>query len=693
MAASESFFQRLTRLFRSGPAIQRRVKGYDTRSYYNSQLIQGNYGYRASAPFGFGRENSPFSVLGSYGILDRMARYAEFSEMEYTPEIATAMDIYADEIVGGDDRGKSFHIYSNNAEIKRTLDDLFYDVLNVEFNLKTWCRNLIKYGDFFLYNEVMPDIGIINVTPMSVNEVEREEGFDPEDPYAVRFKWLTRGNKYLENWQVSHFRILSNDLFLPYGTSVLESARRIWRQLTMLEDAMLVYRVVRSPERRVFYIDVGNIDPNDVPSYMEAAKATLRSRGVMDKETGREDQRLNAMSVLDDYFIPVRGNQQGTKVETLAGATHATATEDVEYIQSKMFAALKVPKPYMNFDENLSAKASLSQMDVRFSRTIQSFQKIIIAELNKVAMIHLFSKGFDGADLINFELKLSNPSSVALQQKLELWDVKFATGGSAKETGLVDTLWIQKNILELTEEEINSIKKGLRTDRLAEMELEALEPVEYDYSQPAKTTDPFDPTNYEVPGSDVPKEPMPDDNDPETHSSDVGLSNFRSYDEEGNQVVVDLEPGRTPIRATPFLTRHKRNRKRRVGVSKGRFNTAMPDIAAMLSPKNKYTKDIYGQKTESVEKAEEVLKDYSIQIDPNFGREMQSMFEKMRSTLGIGKSDLLTEQDEIELEIETAEDEDALILEVTNNQIDLEEESELETIEESSLAEVFNADD
>jgi hypothetical protein len=623
------------------------------------------------------------------------------SEMEYTPEIATAMDIFSDEIIGGDDRGKAFHIFSNNQQIKDALDDLFYDVLNVEFNLKTWTRNLLKYGDFFLYNEVMPDIGVINVTPIAVNELEREEGFDLEDPYAVRFKWLTRGNKYLENWQVSHFRILSNDLFLPYGTSVLEAARRIWRQLVMLEDSMLVYRIVRSPERRVFYIDVGNIDPNDVSGYMEAAKSSLRSRGQVDKETGREDLRLNAMSVLDDYFIPVRGTQQGTRVETISGAAHATATEDVEYIQRKLFAALKVPKPYMNFDENLSAKASLSQMDVRFSRTVQSMQKIILAELNKLAMIHLFSKGFDGADLVNFELKLSNPSSVALQQKLELWSVKFDTGAAAKESGLVDTTWVQKEILQLTDGEIEEIAKGLHKDKIKEMELDGLEVEEFDYAAPAKTTDAFDPTNYEVPGEDVQKDPVEIDS---TESSDIGLGAFRTHDPDGNSVVIDLDTGNTPIKATPFLTRNKRNRKRRVGVGRGRDNTAMPNLSAMLSPQNKYTKDIYGRKHESVDrktqKENELLADYTIKIDPKFGREFKSILTKLESRLDSvrSKREVLGEDIDIDIDLdEFIDHEDAIILELTDpnrsGSIDSnDEDGDDETVDETSLSEVFNED-
>jgi hypothetical protein len=670
-------------------------------------MMQGNYGYRASAPFGFGRENSPFSILGSYGILDRMARYAEFSEMNYQPEISTALDLFAEETVGGDDRGKCFHIYSDSNEIKSALDELFYDVLNVEFNLKPWVRNLVQYGDFFLYNEVHPEDGVINVIPIPVNEIEREEGFDIEDPYAVRYKWLTRGSKYLENWQITHLRLLGNDLFLPYGTSMLESSRRTWRQLMMLEDSMLVYRVVRSPERRVFYIDVGNIEPNDVPNYMEAAKATLRSRDILDKSTGREDHRLNALAMTDDYFIPVRGPSAGTRVDTLQGGQNTTAIEDVEYIQRKLFAGLKVPKPYLNFDENLSAKASLAQMDVRFSRTIQSLQKVIVAEMNKLAMIHLFSMNFDGQDLVNFELKLSNPSSVALQQKLELWSVKMDIAGAAKETKLVDERWIQRNILELTDPEVSDIETGLRKDRYREMEIEGLETVEEDETQPAKTTDLFDPTNYKMIGGDVPKAPPAeegDDSSPISATLDrvngeeafiLGIEN--SEKEAAEEASAPIEPTQP---STPYLNRHEKNRKRRVGAGRGRDNTAMPNLAAMLSPKNKYNRDIHGQRTEG---AEYTLKkvlidddnyDHLIEIEPTIGREMQSRLRRLEAALGpkriISNKNLLAEEIEIdfdEFEINQEEDELIVIEEIIKSK---DSDEEIETIEEKTLTEILN---
>lgn len=635
---------------------------------------------------------------------------SEFSEMDYTPELATAMDIYSDEVVGGDDKGKSFHIYSENEQIKNALDELFYDVLNVEFNLKPWVRNLVKYGDFFLFNEVLPDIGVINVFPIPVSEVEREDGFDPVDPYATRFKWITRGNKYLENWQVSHFRLLSNDLFLPYGTSILESARRSWRQLTMLEDAMLTYRVVRSPERRVFYIDVASVPPNDVDSYMEAVKSTLRTQTHTDRQTGREDLRYNAQSMLDDYFIPIRGDKQGTKIDTLSGGVHVSATEDVEYIQKKLFAAVKVPKPYLNFDENLSAKASLAQMDIRFSRTIGGIQKVMIAELNKLAMIHLFVKGFDGADLINFELKLSSPSSVAIQQKLELMSVKFDTAGTAKDTGLVDERWIQKNILELTPTEIEGIESGLRRDKIKEKELDDLELTPMDPSAPPKTTDIFDVSNYDSPASNVPKTPMPDDkfDTPEKKRSPLVSKNDPV---DVNPFSVELDNASVPVKSTPFINRHRKNRSRRVGQSTGRQATAMPDFNAMLSPKNKYTKDVYGLKTESPEGIrslkdlhndfeKEIKKSGYIQIEPKLGGRMSSVFKGIEEHFGksLNKNKLLNESinlDDLE-EIEIEQVGDKLLLEFIEpkkKNEKLSKDDDIELIKEKSLSDIYNPEE
>jgi len=403
-----------------------------------------------------------------------MSRYSDFSEMETTPEIAAALDIYAEETVSSDEHGGVLHIYSENRKIQEHLEHLFQDVLNVEFNLVMWVRNLCKYGDFFLFNDVSPEYGVVAVYPVPISEIEREEGFDPDDPMAVRFRWVTQGNQLLENWQVSHFRLLGNDAFLPYGNSVLEAARRIWRQLILIEDAMLVYRVIRAPERRVFYIDVGNVPPEDVANYLEQAQSSLKRNQVVDRDNGKVDLRYNPLSVDEDYFLPVRGGESGTKIDTLAGGQNTAAIEDVEYIQKKLFAALKIPRAYLGYDEDVGAKATLAQEDIRFSRTIQRIQKTVISELNKVAMIHLYCHGYEGEELADFELRLSNPSTIAQQQKLELIRTRFEIAGTAPE-GTVNRGWIQKNVLGLTNEEIKDVFKGRIQDKIDDAEIESTE--------------------------------------------------------------------------------------------------------------------------------------------------------------------------------------------------------------------------
>ncbi|MGI9571998.1 MAG: portal protein [Candidatus Actinomarinaceae bacterium] len=458
-----NLFQRLTRLFRSGPVVKRNVlRQADNKTSTAFETFRKNQSTVYSA------------AMSAYGTYDRMARYSDFSEMEYTPEIASALDIYAEESVAADENGTTLHIYSENSKIKEILTELFYDTLNVEFNMTAWVRNLVKYGDFFLFNDVHPEYGVINAYPLPISEIEREEGFDPNDPMAVRFRWITQGNQVLENWQISHMRLLGNDAFLPYGSSVLEPARRIWRQLILLEDAMLVYRIVRAPERRVFKIDVGNVPPEDIANYMEQAQSSLKRAPVVDKSTGKVDLRYNPLSVDEDYFIPVRGADSGTAIDTLGGGTMAGETNDVEYIQKKLFSALKIPKAYLGYDEGLGAKATLSQEDIRFSRTIARIQRTILSEMNKIAIVHLYCQGFTDEDLLDFKLKLSNPSTIAQQQKLELFRTRFEVAQSALSTpGLVNRKWVQKNIMRLSDEEIKAVRKGLVSDKVRDLELES----------------------------------------------------------------------------------------------------------------------------------------------------------------------------------------------------------------------------
>lgn len=564
-------FKQLTRLFRSGPVVKHKIK---TRQAVNASSALDLFKKSQSAIYS--------NALNAYGQYDRMARYADFSEMEYTPEIASALDIYSHEIASNDDKGRVLHILSDNSRIQDILEELFYDTLNIDFNISSWARNLCKYGDFFLFNDVSPDYGVVNAFPIPVNEIEREEGFDPEDPLATRFRWVTQGNQPLENWQVSHFRILGNDAFLPYGSSILEAARRIWRQLILIEDAMLVYRVVRSPERRVFYIDVGNVSPEDIPLYMEQAKAALRSNQVMDKSTGRVDLRYNPLSVDEDYFLPVRGDTSGTKIDTLAGGTNVTAIEDVEYIQKKLFAALKVPRAYLGYDEMLSSKATLAQEDIRFSRTINSIQRVIISELNKLAIIHLFAHGYSGEDLLNFDIQLSNPSTIAQQQKLELYRTKFEISSQAPE-GMLSRDYIRRNILGLTKKEIYNIEAEKESDKMRDLEVESVSlPMEEDSGADLEP---------EAPAGEEPsdEEPAAEEETPDSLFASQKILGPSLIEDDEDDKVADRK--KKPISPT---ARVRKNAKQRTGRNKRR-ETHMPDFAKALSHKDPAFADPFGR--------------------------------------------------------------------------------------------------
>ena len=634
MANQPSLFNRLTRLFRSGPVVKRRVKNFNQPAASSALEI-------------FKRAHSDVysNTLSAYGSYDRMSRYSDFSEMETTPEIAAALDIYAEETVSPDEHGKVLHIYSENRKIQEHLDNLFYDVLNVEFNLVMWVRNLCKYGDFFLFNDISPEYGVINAYPISINEMEREEGFDPGDPMAVRFRWVTQGNQLLENWQISHFRLLGNDAFLPYGSSVLEAARRIWRQLILIEDAMLVYRVIRAPERRVFYIDVGNVPPEDVSNYLEQAQTSLKRNQVIDKNNGKVDLRYNPLSVDEDYFLPVRGGESGTRIDTLAGGQNTAAIEDVEYIQKKLFAALKIPRAYLGYDEDVGAKATLAQEDIRFSRTIQRIQKTVISEMNKLAMIHLYCHGYEGEELADFELHLSNPSTIAQQQKLELIRARFEIAGAAPE-GSVSREWIQKNVLGLTDDEIQKIKIGRIKDKIEDSEVEAAQP-----------------PGADGPGADAGGDAAPDTDDGagdlfagDTPEGDLLVAFPAEEGEDLEEEPIDdikslsIDDDDAPLKAqnaimNAFGEPIKKSRK----VTSGPASTHMPDFVKMTSVgkagrtqdslnkplDNDYLKNPFGESF-----------DGSSSTPPRLTYDLVKTLGKMNNKIGTSRQSLLSESEE-----------------------------------------------
>jgi hypothetical protein len=380
--------------------------------------------------------------------------------MEYMPEIASTLDIYADEITTSTALNPIISIDCANREIKEIINTLMFTVLNIEANLFGWSRGMCKYGDYYLYLDIDDSLGITNVIPLPVREIERIEGTDKTNPNYIQYFWTgAEGNKGVtfENWQVCHFRVIGNDKYVPNGTSVLEPSRRIWRQLTLLEDAMMAYRIVRSPERRVFYIDVGNISPEDVEGYIEQVKTQMKRNQIVDEDSGRVDLRYNAMSVDEDYYIPIRGAASNTRIETLAGGQFTGDIDDVNYLRDKLFSALKIPKAYLAQSDAIEDKTTLSQKDIRFARTIQRLQRTVIAELEKMAIIHLYTLGYRDSDLTSFSITLNNPSKIAELQELEHLRTKFDIAGAATD-GYFSKHWVYKNIFKLDNEEIDRIQ-------------------------------------------------------------------------------------------------------------------------------------------------------------------------------------------------------------------------------------------
>lgn len=461
----------LTRLF-SGPLASFRSQA---QIRYKRRDLD-RYKFTSASGQSFKKKSyNPFEAIQSNIMANqsRAERYSDFDQMEFMPELASALDVYADEMTTTNQFRNIITVESKNEELKSILNNLYFNVLNLESNLFSWCRTMCKFGDFFLYLDIDEKLGIKNVLGLPSPEVERLEGEDESNPNYVQFQWNSAGLTF-ENWQVAHFRILGQDKYSPYGTSILEPARRIWRQLQLMEDAMMAYRIVRAPERRVFYIDIGNVAPTEVEQFMQKIITQLKRNQIVDPNTGRVDLRYNPMSVDEDFYIPVRGQQGGTKIESLPGGQIQGAIDDVQYLRDKLFSAIKVPQSYLTSakDKAPEDKSTLAQKDIRFARTIQRLQRVIISELEKIGIIHLYTLGYRNEDLLKFKLKLNNPSKITELQEIEHFKAQLEVASSAKEVGF-SKRWVFENIFKMNDKEFVRIQRDIFYDKQFDKAVEA----------------------------------------------------------------------------------------------------------------------------------------------------------------------------------------------------------------------------
>ena len=473
--ADKSLFGRLQRLFSNNVIVRnvggKKLKIADTdkvqhiaKSNLIDRFTKLYSGYGASATTDAVHKKSL-----------RLGLFKDYESMDNDGIVSSALDIYADESTMKSEYGSVLEIQTENENIKAILHNLFYDILNIEFNLWPWVRNMCKYGDFFLHLEINEKYGITNVAPLSAYDVARVEGLDPENPHYVKFvleQGTSENTSYsaakphqseLENFEVAHFRLLSDSNFLPYGKSMVEQGRKTWKQLSLMEDAMMIHRIMRAPEKRVFQIDIGNIPPAEVDNYMQKILNKMKKTPIIDQATGEYNLKYNMQNITEDFFLPVRGGDSGTRIDSLPGLSYE-AVEDIDYLKNKLLAALRVPKAFLGYEESLGSKATLAAEDVRFARTIERIQRITISELTKIAIVHLYAQGYQDADLVNFELNLTNPSTIYETEKVELWSSKTQLASSMLQDGIVSTEWIYRNVFNFTDDKIKEMDNQIVFD-------------------------------------------------------------------------------------------------------------------------------------------------------------------------------------------------------------------------------------
>ena len=467
MAEQKDLFTRLKKMF-STDVIVRNVGGKKLKIVDTDEIqyatdrnsLRDRFNRLRSSTFNLHNRDMSMAYQAS-----RLELFRDYDVMDMDPIIASALDIYADECLVPSEFGQVLTIRSKNENVKKILENLFYDILNVEFNLWSWTRNMCKYGDFFLRLEISPEYGVYLVHPISPYEITRIEGSDPKNLNYVKYQHdgLGGGMEY-ENFEIAHFRLISDSNFLPYGKSMIEPARRVWKQLSLAEDAMLIHRIMRAPEKRIFKIDVGNIPPSEIDAAMAKIISQVKKVPYVDERTGDYNLRFNLNNMVEDFYLPVRGGDSGTQIDTLPGMEF-TGIDDLEYIRNKMMAALKIPKAFLGYEEGISGKATLAAEDVRFARTIGRIQRIIISELTKIAIIHLYVQGYQDASLVDFELELSNPSTIFEQEKIEIWQNKVSLAKDMMEANLFSKKWIYNKVFNMSDDDVETILKDIISDK------------------------------------------------------------------------------------------------------------------------------------------------------------------------------------------------------------------------------------
>ncbi len=352
----------------------------------------------------------------------RLPAYMDFEGMEYYPLIAAALDLFMEESTTINEHGKMLSIYSNKERIKTELENFFYNIVNINVNLPFWCRNMCKYGDNFVHILGERNKGITHIRQMVNYDMERIEKVINQEAQTI-FKQRITGEEF-NSFEIAHFRLLTDDKTIPYGSSILSKVRRVFRQTIMAEDALLTNRLLRAADRNLIKVYTGNMDDDDVDAFVDMIGRYVKRKPRIDSDNGQIDYRFNPVGNDEDIVIPIRSGDHATSIEKLEGMTSFDKIQDIEYLRQNLCAGLGVPKPFLLFDDASGGGKNMAQHDIRFAKKIARIQQSLIQELNKMAIIHLLLLGYNTDDVTNFKLMLTNPSTQQEQLRTELLQTK-----------------------------------------------------------------------------------------------------------------------------------------------------------------------------------------------------------------------------------------------------------------------------
>lgn len=510
------------------------------------------------------KANTDLSVQAFAGLNNVKLMYRDADLMDSFPEIGAALDIISEECSVLSSKGQIVNVYSKSDRIKSVLEELFTNRLDLQITAPMIIRAMCKYGNQFMLLNIDNKLGITGWRQLPVFNVERLENgvenqfaingshsnADNKNDMSTKFVWQDENNTQVpfRNWQIGHFRLLTDSLYLPYGVSYLNKARRHWRMLSLMEDMMLIYRLERSIERRVYKIFVGAIDDADVKAYVEDIANNFKRTPIIDPLTGQVDLRKNLLSVDQDIFIPVRDPNAPTPIDTLSAAQNLTAMDDIKFVQNKVLTALRIPKSFLNFEETTGDGKNLALMDIRFTRTVNRIQQAFLMELTKIASIHLYILGFTD-ELTNFSLSMNNPSTQAEQLEIDniqkkITAIRDAVSDPGNGIPIMSQTRALKEIMKWSDKDIQNNFEEIRLEKAISAELEKT-------SQIIKKTGIFDTVDriYGEPGAEYQEnqEPQGDEGMPPAGgggggfaSGDLGGGDMDMGDENADADIDNL---------------------------------------------------------------------------------------------------------------------------------------------------------